>query len=152
MNIKSFWGLINYLGRRICFRIAWDTTACSKRASQRFSLVGSPNNGPLSFFILTFVVISLLLGVYFFLLFIYVLLCPSILRYLWKRSRLSAFVLIETDPLPESRRTIRERWSLPEAVVLCSQEQHTVEGNISRISDKRQMFSLSPSSTCSDIH
>lgn len=28
LNLKGFWGLINYLGCGICFRIAWDTTAC----------------------------------------------------------------------------------------------------------------------------
>lgn len=49
-------------------------------ASQRFSFLGSPSNGPLSFFILTFVAISLPLGLFFlsFYMFDFVLQSPDI--------------------------------------------------------------------------
>lgn len=120
-------------------------------ASQRFSFLGSPSNGPLSFFILTFVAISLPLGLFFLSFYICLTLSFS-LQISLKRQQTTAFILIESDSLPEPRRTIREHWGFPEAVVLGKPEQLTVEGNISRISDKRQMFSLSPSSTCSDIN
>lgn len=120
-------------------------------ASQRFSFLGSPSNGPLSFFIITFVAISLPLGL-FFLSFCICLTLSFRLQISLKRQQTTAFILIESDSLLEPRRTIREHWSLPEAVVLGKPEQLTVKGNISRISDKRQMCSLSPSSTCSDIN
>lgn len=120
-------------------------------ASQRFSFLGSPSNGPLSFFIVTFVAISLPLGLFFLSFYICLTLSFS-LQISLKRQQTTAFILIASDSLPEPRRTIREHWSFPKAVVLGKPEQLTVEGNISRISDKRQMFSLSPSSTCSDIN
>lgn len=72
-------------------------------ASPRFSFLGSPSNGPLSFFILTFVAISLPLGLFFLSFYICLILSFS-LQISLKRQQTTAFILIESDSLPEPRR------------------------------------------------